>query len=212
MRDKQYCILNKQYTEEEYEELLPKIIKHMNEMPYVDKKGRKYVYGDFYPSEISQFSYNETSAQEFFPMKKEETEAAGFLWKESKDKNYKITVESKDLPDSILDVKEDIISQIIGCGHKGECNEQCATAFRIIPQELQFYKSHNLPLPRLCPNCRHGQRVQNRNPVKLWHRQCMCDKNHPHHAGKCTNEFETSYSPDRKEIVYCEQCYQAEVL
>lgn len=203
LRDKQYCILNKQYTKEEYEELLPRIIKHMNEMPYVDKKGRTYVYGDFYPSEISQFDYNETSAQEFFPMKKAEAEAAGLLWKEMKAKNYKITVESKDLPDSILEVKDDITSQIIGCAHKGECNEQCATAFRITSQELQFYISQNLPLPRLCPNCRHYQRVKNRNPIKLWHRKCMKEG--------CPNEFETSYAPDRPEIVYCESCYQNEV-
>ena len=35
---------------------------------------------------------------------------------------------------------------------------------------------------------------------------------HSHHKGKCPNEFETSYAPDRPEIVYCEQCYQAEVI
>jgi hypothetical protein len=29
MVSKQYCILNKQYTKEEYEELVPKIIEHM---------------------------------------------------------------------------------------------------------------------------------------------------------------------------------------
>ena len=27
----------------------------------------------------------------------------------------------------------------------------------------------------------------------------------------CKNEFETSYAPDRPEIVYCEQCYNEEV-
>ena len=29
LRNKSYCILNKQYTKEEYEELVPKIIEHM---------------------------------------------------------------------------------------------------------------------------------------------------------------------------------------
>ena len=203
LRNKQYCILNKQYTKEEYDTLVPKIIKHMSDMPYVDKKGRTYVYGDFYPSEISQFDYNETSVQEFFPLTKPEAEIKGYSWKELKDKNYKITIKPEDLPDSILDVKEDVTSQIIGCDHKGECNEQCATAFRITSQELQFYKSHKLPLPRLCPNCRHYQRTKNRNPVKFWHRHCM--------KTGCTNEFETSYAPDRPEIVYCEDCYQQEV-
>lgn len=28
----------------------------------------------------------------------------------------------------------------------------------------------------------------------------------------CPNEFETTYTPDRPEIVYCEACYLAEVV
>ncbi|MBI4652773.1 hypothetical protein HY750_00775 [Candidatus Kuenenbacteria bacterium] len=82
----------------------------------------------------------------------------------------------------------------------------------------------NLPLPRLCPNCRHYQRIKQRNPLKLWKRKCMCGgstsdngiyKNtieHFHGDQPCLNEFETTYSPDRKEIVYCEKCYLAEVI
>jgi hypothetical protein len=27
----------------------------------------------------------------------------------------------------------------------------------------------------------------------------------------CNNTFETSYAPERPEIVYCERCYQGEV-
>ena len=203
MRNKQYCILNKQYTKEEYEKLVPKIIEHMNNMPYVDTKGRTYVYGDFFPTEISQFNYNETTAQEFFPLVKEEAEKMGFSWKEPKERNYKITIRAKELPNDIKDVKDDITSEIIGCEHEGNCKEQCTTAFKILESELQFYKSQNLPLPRLCPNCRHYQRVSKRNPNKLWFRKCMKEG--------CSNEFETSYYPERPEIVYCEKCYQQEV-
>ena len=86
---------------------------------------------------------------------------------------------------------------------KGECNEQCTEAFKIIPDELQFYQRMNLPLPRLCPNCRHYNRLKQRNPLKLWHRSCMKEG--------CTNEFETSYAPDRPEIIYCESCYNKEI-
>jgi hypothetical protein len=203
MKNSKYCILNKQYSKEEYEELVPKIIKYMKDMPYVDKMGRTYTYGDFFPTEISQFSYNETTAQEFFPLDKSEAENAGFLWKEPKEKNYKITIKPEDLPDNIKDTKDDITTQVIGCVHNGDCKEQCTTAFRIIESEFKFYQSHNLPLPRLCPNCRHHQRVINRNPNKLWHRKCMKEG--------CQNEFETSYAPERSEIVFCERCYQQEV-
>lgn len=212
LRNKNYCILNKQYTKEEYEKLVPKIIKQMNNMPYVDKKGRTYVYGDFFPTEIAQFDYNETSAQEFFPLTKKEAEEQGYSWKESKERNYKITIEPKNLPNDIKDVNESIISEIIGCEHAGKCKEQCTTAFRIIKSEFQFYKSQNLPLPHLCPNCRHYQRVLNRNPNKFFDRKCMCEKeNHLHGAKKCEVEFKTSYAPGRSEIVFCEKCYQHEV-
>jgi len=47
--------------------------------------------------------------------------------------------------------------------------------------------------------------------MKLWHRACMCDKKNHEHAGKCSNEFETSYALGRPEIIYCESCYNKEV-
>ena len=43
----------------------------MNEMPYKDKKGNIYKYGEFFPAELSPFFYNETTAQEYFPLTKE---------------------------------------------------------------------------------------------------------------------------------------------
>jgi hypothetical protein len=212
LRSKQYCILNKQYTKEEYEALVPKIIAHMNEMPYVDKKGRVYKYGEFFPTELSPFAYNETIAQEYYPLARGQAMEKGFLWKDAEEKNYKIDISSENLPDNIKEVGDDIIGKVIGCEHKGDCTHQCTKAFKIIPQELQFYKKMILPLPRLCPNCRHYERLKQRNPLKLWHRQCMCDKLNHGHDGKCTNEFETTYAPERPEIVYCEQCYQQEVV
>jgi len=34
---------------------------------------------------------------------------------------------------------------------------------------------------------------------------------HLHGDEKCMNEFETAYTADRSEIVYCEECYQKEI-
>lgn len=212
LRNKQYCILNKQYAKEEYEALVPKIIKHMNDMPYIDSKGRVYRYGEFFPPELSPFAYNETIAQEYFPLTKDQAISQEYRWKDPDTKEYTITKSSKNLSDHIKDVTDDIFKEIIGCAHEGKCTHQCTTAFRIIPEELSFYRRMNIPLPRLCPNCRHYERLSQRNPLKLWHRQCMCDKPNHNHKGHCPNEFETSYAPDRKETVYCEQCYNAEVV
>jgi hypothetical protein len=203
LRNKSYCILNKQYSKEEYEALVPKIIQHMNDMPYIDSKGRVYKYGEFFPPELSPFCYNETIAQEYFPLTKEEALKQGYRWKDREERNYAIDIKNEEIPDNITEVKDDIVNKVIECEHKGNCNEQCTEAFKIIESELQFYRRMNLPLPHLCPNCRHYQRLKQRNPLKLWHRKCMREG--------CINEFETSYAPERKEMVYCERCYQQEV-
>jgi len=201
LRSKEYCIFNKQYAKEEYEALVPKIIEHMNAMPYIDGKGRVYKYGEFFPVELSPFSYNETIAQEYYPKVEAEVLEAGYRWRAPDTKQYKVTLQPQDLPDHIKDVSDDIVNQVIGCEHGGGCNHQCMTAFKIIPSELQFYKANNLALPRLCFNCRHYARLAQRTPFMLWDRTCS----------KCAKPIKTSYSPDRPEIIYCEQCYQQEV-
>ncbi len=212
LRNKQYCILNKQYTKEEYEKLIPKIIKHMNEMPYIDQKGRVYKYGEFFPSEFSFLPYKATAAHEFFPLAEQEAKAKGFLWYKTAKQNYKITLINQEIPDDIKNVERNIIDQIIECAHRESCAHECTGAFRVIQMELDFCKRMNIPLPRLCTNCRHYGRLSLRNPPIFYDRICMCDKkNHFHEAEKCEIEFKTSYAPNRSEIVYCEKCYQQEV-
>ena len=211
VKKKSYCILNKQYTKEQYEELVPKIIKHMGDMPYIDNKKKVYKYGEFLPSNLSFFAYNETIAQEYFPLAEKEAEKQGYKWKNREERNHSIDIKNENIPDNIKDMREDIVGKVIECAHRGTCNEQCTEAFKIISSELQFYKKMNLPIPHLCPNCRHYQRLKKRNPLKLWHRICMCEKKNHTHKGKCPVEFETSYAPERPEIIYCEQCYQQEV-
>ncbi|MEK7167273.1 MAG: hypothetical protein AAB732_02585, partial [Patescibacteria group bacterium] len=134
LRHKQYCILNKQYTKEEYEELVPKIIEHMNSMPFIDKKGRVYKYGEFFPPELSPFCYNETIAQEYFPLTKEQAIEQGYQWKDSEIRNFIPDITTQNLPDNIKDVSDDILGKIIQCDHtkfngndilESTCNEQC---------------------------------------------------------------------------------------
>jgi len=223
LKKREYCILNKQYTKEEYEDLVSKIVDQMIEAPYVDKVGRVYKFGEFFPVDLSPFAYNETLGQEYFSVTEEEAMRRGYVWHKPEAKSYRITLKSAQLPGDPKDVQDSITNEVVGCAHQGTYTHQCTTAFRIIPEELSFYRRMNLPLPRLCPNCRHYERLVQRNPLKLWHRKCQCaggksdnstyqnTAKHQHQDGHCPNDFETSYSPERKEIIYCEQCYQAEV-
>ena len=190
----EYIILNKKYTKEEYENFLPKIIKHMSDMPYVDVKGRVYKYGEYFPVEFSPFGYNETTALEVFPLNKEEALQKGFLWNDYVS-DIKYEFSNYEILDDIKDVKDDILEKVLKCENSGK-------AYKIIQMELSFYKKAGLPIPRLCPAERHNIRMKMLLPFKLYKRECAY----------CKKEIETSYSKDRPEIVYCVDCYQREVI
>jgi len=214
IRNKQYCILNKQYSKEEYFALRKKIIEHMNTMPYVDKQGRVYKYGEFFPLEFSPYAYNQTISPEHFPLSKEEALAFGARWQDSNPTEHKMTMTFEELPDSIGDVQDDIIKQVIQCA-------ECKKAYRIIAPELQFLRQMKIPLPRTCVDCRHDARIAQRNKAIFYDQQCMCLSpvagayqniaRHTHGDEQCSNQFKTSFAPEHKNIVYCESCYNKEM-
>ena len=208
---KQYCIFNKQYSKEEYFELVEKIKTHMSTMPYRDKAGRHYIFGEYFPTEISPFAYNETAAFEEYPLSKEEIISLGYTWRDVELKSYIPTIKVDAIPDSINDIAESICDEIIECPNKGNAETQCTLAYRIVPEELAFYRQMNLPIPRYCPNCRYHQRLQWKNPFRFYKRSCMCELANHNHGEKCPNEFETMYSPQKAEVIYCKDCYQKEV-
>ena len=188
LNKKNYYILNKKYSKEDYEKLKSQIIESMK------KKGS---YGDFLLPGMSPFGYNETLAQEYYPMTKEEAVKKGFNWQDTTSGTYeKETINKEKMPNTIGEVSENILNEILVC-------EDCEKNFKITKSEFDFYKRMGIPLPRKDFECRHKERMSKRNPRKLWHRKCM--------KKGCQNEFETSYAPNRSEIIYCERCYQQEV-
>jgi hypothetical protein len=212
LKKKEYCILNKQYTKEEYEKLVPRIIEHMKDMPYTNTNGLVFTYGDFFPSDFSPFAYNETAAMEYSPFSQSEAISRGFIWREKDAKNYTTTIKSSDIADTISEVEDTIVNDVIECSHKGNCTDSCTEAFKITQEELAIYRRLKLPLPTMCFSCRHGERTKIRNPRIIYNRECMCElRNHSHGDNPCRTTMATTYSPDRKELVYCEKCYQQEV-
>ena len=229
IRQKEYCILNKLYSKDEYETMRVKIIDHMNSSPYTDKKGRIYKYGELFPIEIIPHAYNETLAQEYVPITEERAAELGYVWQAVEEKSYAPTKSFKDLPDTIGEVSDSILNEIILCEawdmDKKKAQEHgCTKAFRVNPNELAKYRKWNIPLPHKCPNTRNFEKWRMRNLNNLYKRTCMCagtasengtyrnSASHSHGQNNCSEEFETSYAPDRPEIVYCEQCYNAEVV
>ncbi len=203
LKNAKYCILNKQYSKEEYLKISPLLRKHMVDLPLKDSMGRVFSYGDFFPYFMCPFGYNETMAHDYFPKTKEQIIDLGLNWKEPEVRNYVPTKNFETLPNSIENVTDDILNDILECPNKGDYKYQCTNAFKLTKEELLFYRQNSLPLPHYCPNCRHYQRLVYRNPMKLYKRLC---------SNGCGREFETTYAPDRPERVYCESCYQQEVL
>jgi len=191
-----YSILNKKYEKDEYLKLKETIIKNMKS---------DGTYGQFFPPSMSPYAYNETLAHEYFPLNKETALQRGFRWQEQSTGTFgKETIAEKDIPETIAQVQDSILSDIFAC-------RDCGKNFRITESELSFYRRMGIPLPHQDFECRHQARMKKRNPRTLWKRSCMCDLSGHSHQGQCSNEFETSYAPERKEKVFCEDCYQREV-
>jgi len=189
LNNKEYCILNKQYTKEEYEKLVPKIIEKM----IADGE-----WWEFFNPSLSFFGYNETVAQEQFPLTRKEALERGYKWQEvSYDTNIPQdakVIKGDEISIDIKKVGDDILKMIFVC----EISEK---PFRIIKPELEFYRKHNLPLPRKHPDIRHEERMKLRPKRELHLRNC----------DKCGIEIISVYPKDFEWKVYCEKCYKKEM-
>ena len=185
LKSKRHCILNKQYSAEEYERLKQKLIAHMK------KTGE---YGEFFPMSLCAFAYNETFAPDFFPLSKDEVLTNRWRWRDETETQKQYMGANVDLPETVEEVTDELCSQILVC-------KESRRAYKIIPQELRFYRSMNIPVPLFCPDVRHRFRITKRNPYNLWGRTCA----------HCEKQIQTTYAPDRPEIVYCESCYLKQV-
>jgi hypothetical protein len=187
MHNMQYCILNKQYTKEEYEDLVPRIIEHMK------STGE---WGEYFDIKYSMFSYNKTTAQIWYPMTKEQVLAKGWKWDdyESPAPQVEKVIKASELSDNIQDVGEEILNYAIEC-------EKTGKLFKITKQELSFYKKNNLPLPRKWWFERHIERFNKRNPRKFYKRVCE----------KCNSEILSTFDSKRGSKVLCEKCYHEDI-
>jgi len=185
MRHGKYCVLNKQYSKEEYEELVPRIIEHMQNPIQENTHASACVeYGEFFPTERSLFGYNETLANNFYPLTKDEALARGYKWKDDFEKE-EYQGEVYKLPDNIKDTPDDVCKKVLKCKVTGQ-------AYKIIPQELELYRRLGVALPRRCPNQRFRDRMKLQNARALW----------PHTCAVSGKQIMAPYPPDRGDTVY----------
>ena len=186
LRKKKHCILNKEYSKEEYESLKEKII--------TDMKARGE-YGKFPPYSLGLCPYNFSTATIYFPQAtKEYIKERGGYWEDSID-SISEGLQTKELPDSVLDVDDSISRQALICPTTG-------WRYNIAPAEFAFLKRKNIALPRVHFDVRTKDRMRLLSQTKGESYNCIyCSKDI---IGYYPKEWEY-------EKIACVECYQQNI-
>ena len=176
-----YCILNTQYSQSEYEALVPRIIEKMCQ----DKE-----WGEFFPMAESPFAYNESLAYEMFPRTEQETIDMQCRWKVPSARVFQLATITP--PDSIDGTDATIIKELLACVN-------CRKNYRILPLEFAFYQKMRLPVPHHCSDCRRNLRQKLRVPYtfRLQLRTCFT----------CKQTVETALTEQMARNVICMECH-----
>ena len=154
LKNKNYCILNKQYSKEDFEILSDKIFWKMEE------NGELW---EFFPAKLNPFYFNDTVSWLIWGFKKEEIIKEWFLWRDEKikvdipDENDLIYSSPQPSPEgegvkSLDDfewfdsdwnwkINPEILKKVI--------KDDSWNYYRIVKMEYDFLVKHSLPLPRL---------------------------------------------------------------
>jgi len=135
--NKEFCILNRQYTKDLYYSLVPKIVKKMSEAGE---------WGQFFPASLSYFPYNISHAQRYFPLGREQAMASGLHWHEKSEKQSIIT----DIPDGLPSEDSPISAK----------STKSQNLFRITSEEIKKLRLLNAPLPRTSYDERMDERMK----------------------------------------------------
>ncbi len=184
---KQFCIFNKQYNEEDYWRSIDQIKLTML---------KRKEYGEFFPPEFLPFPYRVTIPMSYAGFQDlENAQKYGYdtslIPIDTADEGGPDEILAETLPDNIKEVTDEILSKVIV--------DKNGKRFRYLRQELEFYRTHHIPLPREHPSLRMAKWMAD-FVIRLRFYERMC--------GKCGKNITTSYPPDAPEKnIWCESCY-----
>lgn len=144
LKNKKYCIFNKQYGENEWYELVDKIFTQME---------NDWLLWEFFPANMNPYYFNDTVASMFnYDFSKEDIISEWYMWRDEEinvdTPNGATIIESKDLwyyewydENGKWQINSEILKLVIKSDNWN--------FYRIVPMELEFLQRHNLPLPRI---------------------------------------------------------------
>lgn len=192
IRGKQFYIMNKPYTEEEYWNKVDELKTAML------ARGE---YGEFFDLSMGLMPYQSSSGGYYFPMTEEEMKQRGIPFYPEPESRFpegvRILDARKEVPGNIKDVTDEVLKHAIRCETSGK-------AFRITPSELQFYRRMGIPIPTKHPWQRMIERRDREFPFALYEFSCP----------RCKETSLSVYTQEeqKKYRILCEKCYLKEVI
>ena len=177
LKNKQYCILNTQYSKEEYFRLTDEIVERMRSSTE---------WGEFFPGSLAIYPYEDTFAQDCFPLSSQQAAQCGFKARTADFPELAVPAANRRpaVPDSIDEVDPEVLAQVYLCPQSGR-------PFRFQSAELAFHKKQGICLPELHPDIRFRQRIAPFVSQRLHHRNCSFTG----------NKIITCYPPKSPELV-----------
>lgn len=136
------CILNKEYSPEEFAVIKKKIMEELGSY-----------WGNPFPLNLAVFSYMDSTYRDYHGLEKEEVEKIGWYYGEKEKVSFEATNLVENMPDNIKDFSENDRQKIYKCHKSGQ-------PFKIITQEMQLLKKLFVPTPRLHHEERFLERVK----------------------------------------------------
>ncbi len=137
LRLKSYCIFNKQYSKEDWEIQVKKLIRKMQETGE---------WGEFWDPKYAWYPYDASYAMTLLPLTKEEVLARGLEWSnyESKPEGITKTIPSEKLPNEIWVIPDDVLNWALIC-------KKTWKPYKIQPLELDMHRRFGISLPKTHP-------------------------------------------------------------
>jgi len=192
LKNKKFHIFNKPYSEEDYWQLIDEIKSKM----LADGE-----YGELFPLSLGLFPYQVSKAQKFYPIDEKMAQDQGIPWyeepKSQVPENIRLRDPYKEVPGDIKNVDDSILSDAIRC-------EVTGRPFKIIAEELKFYRHMNLPVPTKHPWQRIVERAPFERPFELFEFACP----------KCGEKSLSIYNEAKQKQfkIFCEKCYLKEMV
>jgi hypothetical protein len=192
LRNKSFHIFNKPYSEEEYWKVVDEIKTKML---------GKAEYGEFFDLSLGLIPYQSTSGQYYFPLNEKSASERDIPWypePESHIPSGMATIQGdSDTLENIKGISHEMLQNAIICA-------ETEKPFRVLDQELDFYKMMRVPFPEKHPWERILSRKKYQHKMELFDFVCP----------KCSEKSFSVYSPEdqRRLKIFCEKCYLREVI